>query len=218
MVGKVKLLFLSGLSAASLCAAGDLVKETVFVAFDTETTGFSREQDRIVEIGAVKFLGNGEVLCATNWLVNPQRDIPYFVTQVHGIDNSAVADAPLFSNVWNEFSSFCGDAVLLAHNAPFDVGFVRAELERAGIKAPAMPVADTLPLFRRWFPREESHSLGKLTESLGVAGNTYHRAEADAFHIVNLFRLGMKERQDLTIRRFMHDAGGFVRLDGGRCP
>lgn len=198
--------------------AGEAVKDTVFVAFDTETTGFSREKDRLVEIGAVKFRGDGEVISATNWLINPQRDIPCCVVQVHGIDNETVTDAPPFFTVWKKFRAFCGDAVLMAHNAPFDVGFVRAELERAGFDAPALSVADTLPLFRTWFPREDSHSLRKLTERLAVAGTTYHRAEADACHIVNLFRLGMKERQDLTMRRLKHDCGGFSWIDGRHRP
>ena len=191
-----------------------LVNETVFVSFDTETTGFSREKDRLVEIGAVKFLGDGTVLATTNWLVNPQRDIPFYATEVHGITTEMVAQAPVFKDVWPEFAAFCGDTVLLAHNAPFDVGFLRAELNRAKIPAPAMPVIDTLPLFRKWFPHAKSHSLGKLTVELGVAGKTYHRAEADSFHIINVLKVGMKTRSDMNLRQFESDAGGIEWLDG----
>jgi DNA polymerase III epsilon subunit family exonuclease len=218
MIGKAKILFVSVAAAGCVRAADLLVKDSVFVAFDTETTGFSREEDRLVEIGAVRFRGDGEVLCTTNWLVNPQRGISFFSTQVHGITQETVAEAPSFAEVWPRFKEFCGDAVLLAHNATFDAGFLRAELERAGIAPPAMPVADTLPLFRKWFPREKSHSLEKLTESLGVSGETYHRAAADAFHMIDVFRIGMTTRENLTMRRFELDAGGFKRLEGRRRP
>ncbi len=192
------------------------VTETVFVAFDTETTGFSPKNDRLVEIGAVKFRGDGEVLATTNWLVNPERTIPYYATKVHGITTEMAAEAPVFKEVWPEFEAFCGDAILLAHNATFDVGFLKEELKRAGISPPALPVADTLPLFRDWFPRALSHSLEPLSTYLGVSGDTYHRAEADAFHIVNIFNIGMKRRSAMTLRRLEHDANGFDWLDGRR--
>ncbi len=218
MFKKAQIGFLVFFAAVSAFAAGSArdvaVKDTVFTAFDTETTGFSRSNDRLVEIGAVKFRGDGTVLAATNWLVNPQRNIPYNATRVHHITDEMTAQAPLFEKVWPEFEAFCQGTVLLAHNAPFDVGFLAAELERAGIEAPALPVADTLPLFRTWFPHEKSYSLGKLTASLGVDGETYHRAEADAFHIVNVFRAGMAGREDLVLRRFQRDAGGCKWLDG----
>lgn len=207
-------LLLTGSAFAASSPRSALVSETVFVAFDTETTGFSREKDRLVEIGAVKFRGDGEVLATTNWLVNPQREIPFYATEVHGITTKMVAQAPVFKDVWPEFAAFCGDAVLLAHNAPFDVGFLRAELNRAEIPAPAMPVIDTLPLFRKWFPHAKSHSLGKLTAELGVAGKTYHRAEADSFHIIHVLKVGMKTREGLKLSRLQQDAGGSLWLDG----
>ena len=216
MMGKIQITFLLLLLAGSVFAESPLVKDTVFVAFDTETTGFSQKNDRIVEIGAVKFRGDGEVLAVTNWLMNPQREIPFYATQVHGITTEMAAKAPVFAEIWPEFEAFCGDAILLAHNASFDIGFVRAELKRAKIKAPAMPVVDTLPLFRKWFPRALSHSLEPLSSYLGVSGDTYHRADADAFHMVTIFNIGMKHRPTLTMQRLEHDAGGVDWLDGRR--
>lgn len=216
MFGKIQIFVLLLLSMASVFAGSPLVKETVFVAFDTETTGFSPKKERLVEIGAVKFRGNGEVLATTNWLVNPERAIPYYAVKVHGITTERVAEAPLFQTVWPEFEAFCEGAVLLAHNATFDVGFLKAELKRAGIPPPALPVADTLPLFRNWFPRALSHSLEKLTVYLDLPGDMYHRAEADAFHIVTIFKIGMKRRSALTLQRLAHDANGFDWLDGRR--
>jgi len=217
MFRKEKILVLLVLLTGSVFASSPLVKETVFVAFDTETTGFSTRKDRLVEIGAVKFRGNGEVLAVTNWLINPQRPIPEYVTRnVHGISNKMVADAPVFEDVWPEFREFCDQTVLLAHNASFDVGFLKAEMKRAKIPAPALPAGDTLPLFKKWFPRALSHSLEKLTTYLELSGDTYHRAEADAFHIVNIFKVGMKRRSTITMRRLEYDTGGFRWLDGQR--
>ncbi len=195
-------------------ASSTPVREIVFVAFDTETTGFSRDDDRLVEIGAVKFRGDGEVLAATNWLVNPERDVPYYATQVHGIRTADVRRAPTFQKVFPQFEAFCEDAVLLAHNATFDVGFLRAELERNRMKIPALPLLDTLPLFREWFPEALSHSLEPLSAYLNVKGKTYHRAEADAFHIVNIFRVGIKRRPKQTFRNLLRDADELEWLDG----
>ncbi|MBI9021296.1 MAG: 3'-5' exonuclease [Verrucomicrobia bacterium] len=216
MIGKEKILVLLLLLSSSVFADGPLVIDTVFVAFDTETTGFSQKNDRLVEIGAVKFRGDGEVLAATNWLVNPQRSISYYATEVNGITTEMAAQAPLFDEVWPEFEAFCSDTVLLAHNAPFDVGFLRAELKRSEIDPPAFPVLDTLPLFRNWFPRALSHSLEPLSVYLGVSGDTYHRAEADSFHIINIFKVGMRHRSAMTLRRLEQDANGADRLDGRR--
>ena len=214
MIGKEKILVLLLLLSGSGFAGSPLVKETVFVAFDTETTGFSPKNDRLVEIGAVKFRGDGEVLSATNWLISPQRDVPYYATKVHGITTEMVLNAPLFEDVWPEFRAFCDKTVLLAHNATFDIGFLKAELKRSEIPPPALPVGDTLPLFKKWFPRALSHSLEKLTIYLDVPGDSYHRAEADAFHIINIFEIGMKRRSTITLRRLELDAGGFRWLDG----
>lgn len=216
MIGKAKIFILMGLVSLSVFAERTLVKETVFVAFDTETTGFSAKNDRLVEIGAVKFRGDGTVLAATNWVINPERPVPYYATKVHGITTEMTREAPLFKEVFPEFEAFCSDAVLLAHNANFDVKFLRAELERAGLRVPPLQVGDTLPLFRDWFPRAISHSLEPLSTYLGVAGDSYHRAEADAYHIINIFRVGMKRRSTMTLSRFESDCGGFDKLNGRR--
>ena len=190
------------------------VKDAVFVAFDTETTGFSAKKDRVVEIGAVKFCGDGTVLASANWLINPQRNIPFYATKVHGITPEMTANAPSFAEVWPAFELFCVGSVLLAHNASFDMGFLRAELQRANLKIPPLVVADTLPLFRKWFPGASGHSLEKLITYLNVPGGTTHRAEADAFYIVNIFKAGMKSRVGLSMPCFEQEAGGFRLLNG----
>ncbi len=198
MVVKAQSLFTVFLLTVSAWA-GEPVAGVTFVAFDTETTGFSPKNSRIVEIGAVKFCAGGDVLSATNWLMNPQQLIPAGASRVHGITNEMVCGAPLFDEVWPAFFAFCGDSILLAHNARFDVGFLRAELGRAGLDVPALSVVDTLPLFRRWFPDAPSHSLEKLSVFLNIPDGEYHRAAADSFAIVQIFNAGLKRCEGVTI-------------------
>ena len=190
------------------------VTNIIFTAFDTETTGFSPKNDRLIEVGAVRFRGNGEILAVTNWLINPGMPVPFYATEVNGITTEMVTNAPVFAEVWPAFASFCQDSILLAHNATFDIGFLRAELERAGIQPPALPVGDTLPLFRRWFPQAKSHALEPLSVYLGVQGETHHRGGADSLHLINIFSAGMKSRMDIQLYQLERDAGGFERLDG----
>jgi DNA polymerase III epsilon subunit family exonuclease len=215
MFGKEKILMVATLLAGVVWAESSApVTNIVFTAFDAETTGFSPKNDRIVEIGAVKFRGNGEILAVTNWLINPGMPVPFYATEVNGITTEMVTNAPVFAAVWPSFAAFCQDSILLAHNATFDTGFFRAELERAGIATPAFPVVDTLPLFRRWFPQAESYSLEPLSNYLGVQGGIYHRAGADSFYIVNIFNTGMKIRATMPLRKLELDAGGIEWLDG----
>ena len=214
MVGKLQLFIAAVLTTGTLFAVEPLVKDTVFTAFDTETTGFSPKNDRLVEIGAVKFRGNGEVLAVTNWLINPGMPVPFYATEVNGITTEMVTNAPVFGEVWPKFAAFCKDSILLAHNATFDIGFLRAELERAGIPPPALPVVDTLPLFRCWFPQAKRYSLESLSVYLGVQGETYHRADADSFHLINIFSAGMKSHPDMKLQQLERDAGGMEWLDG----
>lgn len=218
MFVKAQILITAILAAGTLFAVmpdpSTPVNHVIFVAFDTETTGFSPKNERIVEIGAVRFRGDGEILAVTNWLINPEMPVPFYATEVHGITTEMVSNAPVFAAVWPEFAAFCEGNVLLAHNAIFDLGFLRAELVRAGIELPALTVGNTLPLFRCWFPEAPSHSLEPLSLFLGVQGENYHRTEADSFHIINIFKIGMATRSTISLGLLERDAGGFERLDG----
>jgi DNA polymerase III subunit alpha, Gram-positive type len=183
------------------------VAEVVFVAFDTETTGFSPAHDRIVEIGAVKFKG-GNVLERRSWLVNPGRAIPYWAERVHGIRDEMVADQPPYEQVHPAFLAFIDGAVLLAHNARFDLAFIGAEARRRGLPLPENPVLDTLPLFRTWFPGAESYALEGLVQFLATEEGTFHRAEGDAMHIVSLVQEGLSRHPEVTTLRDLERAAG----------
>ena len=111
---------------------------------------------------------------------------------------------------------FFQNSILLAHNATFDTGFLRAELERNGIPVPAQTVGNTLPLFRRWFPQAQRHSLEFLSIHLGIQNGGHHRAAADSFCIIRIFNEGMQLRRALTVDQLEREAGGFQRLNEGR--
>ena len=168
-----------------------------FVVFDTETTGFSPVKDRLVEIGAVK-IRNGEVLGEKTWLINPQRYIPYYVQEVHHITPEMVKDQPTFKEIYGEFLEFIDGCVLMAHNAPFDVRFMTAEILRNDLPLPKNAVLDSLTLFKRWHPDLPSHTVSSLVElfDIDTEGLQAHRATDDS---VFVYRAIQKELE-------LHDA------------
>lgn len=200
-------------AAVAAVFALEPVDQTVFVALDTETTGLNAETDRILEIGAVKFRAD-TVIASTNWLIHPQQPIPASASAINGITLETVEHAPVFSVVWPDVQAFCGDAVLLMHNARFDAGFLRSEAVRAGVDLPAFSVIDTLPLFRNRFPAASGHSIETLAAGFHLSGNRHHRAEADAFYLFQLFRLIRQEQPDLTFKEIVREAGGIRNLTG----
>ena len=220
MFVKAQILIAAILAAGTLLAGvpdpSSPVTNIIFTAFDTETTGFSPKNDRLIEIGAVRFRGNGEVLAVTNWLINPGMPVPFYATEVNGITTEMVTNAPVFATVWPAFAAFCQNNILLVHNATFDIGFLRAELDRAGIAPPALPVGDTLPLFRSWFPQAKSHALEPLAVYLGVQSETHHRGDADSLLLIRIFSAGIKHRPDMKLQQLERDAGGFESLAGGK--
>ena len=171
------------------------VSNVTFVVFDTETTGFSPTTDRIVELGAVKFR-NGEVVEEKSWLINPGRKIPYWATKVHGITDEEVKNEPAFADIYPQFLEFISGSVLIAHNAKFDISFVKAEATRAGRELPANKVIDSLALFRKWYPKSSSHSVAAVAKHAAVRTDTLHRAAADSMYVFLIFDKSIKERNE----------------------
>ena len=171
------------------------VHDLTFVAFDTETTGRHPIISRMVEISAIKFKGNGQVLEKRTQLINPEQAIPADVTAIHGITQSMVAQMPNYEAVIPSFvdwmSNRPGDStempVMVAHNANFDVGFLQVALSRMQLTMPQNAVLDTLPVSRKLIQDSENHKLRTLIEHLGYEEQTYHRAEADSLHVMKLF-------------------------------
>lgn len=155
----------------------------IYVALDLETTGLDAKRDQIIEIGAVRFQGN-RILDQFVTFVNPGRTIPLRVQQLTGIRNSDVAKAPTIADIAPEVLAFVGADVtaVVAHNAGFDMGFLRA----AGINF-QRPVLDTFELATILLPNIGSYSLGELCRTLHIEQTEAHRALSDTLAAVQLF-------------------------------
>ncbi len=184
--------------------AQQLATNTTFVAFDTETTGLSATKDRIVEIALTKFK-NGKITSTNSWLINPGMPIPKGAQRVHGISDEMVKEKPPCEEILPKISRFVGNAVLVAHNARFDLRFLENEYKRASLAPPENICMDTLKLSRKWFPESKSHSLKKLLEHLDVKPDKkFHRALADSQYIVNVMDKGISTMgRDITIDRIL---------------
>lgn len=157
----------------------DRIPEGPYIAIDVETTGIDPAGGhRICEIAMLKFLC-GDVIDSLVSLVNPLRPMSPGASAVNGITDPMVAGAPLFGDLFPGILAFIENDVLVFHNAPFDLSFLRAEARIAGGEWPGNPVVDTLRLARRT-GRFRSHSLSVLCGELGIVA-AFHRAEADAY-------------------------------------
>lgn len=163
-----------------------------FIAFDLETTGTLPGVDKIVEIGAVRFI-NGEVDAVYSTLVDPMRSIPAGASAVNGITDDMVVGKPKIETLLESLTEFCGDDILIAHNAAFDYGFLLADYTRFEIPTPRGVVLDSYPMAKKVFPGLANYRLGTLVQHLQIDAKGFHRAEADATYCAQLL-LKMIER------------------------
>lgn len=157
-----------------------------FVAFDLETTGTVAGADAIVEIGAVRFI-DGQVDAVYSTLVNPCRPIPPGATAVNKITDDMVKGKPKIDALLNSFAEFCGDDLMVAHNASFDAAFLIADIKRHESLAPKGLILDTLALSKKAFPGLMNYKLGTLVQHLKIPAAGFHRAEEDATYCARLF-------------------------------
>lgn len=179
----------------SLDQAGRQLRGITFCVVDLETTGGSaRGGDRITEIGAVKVRG-GVVLGEFQTLVNPGAPIPAFIAVLTGITNALVAAAPTIESALPAFLDFAAGSVLVAHNAPFDVGFLRHFAQAQGRAWPSFEVIDTARLARRVLTRDDAPNcrLASLAKLFHSTTTPNHRALADARATVDVLH-GLMER------------------------
>ncbi|KQX38793.1 DNA polymerase III subunit epsilon [Devosia sp. Root436] len=152
------------------------------IVLDTETTGLSPAMgDRLVEIGCVELINHIPSGRHYHVYINPQRAMPEEAFRVHGLSDEFLADKPLFKAVAQDFRDFLGDARLIIHNAPFDMGFLNAELERAGQRPLSNDVIDTVMLARDKHPGARV-SLDALCKHYGIDNSrrTLHGALLDS--------------------------------------
>lgn len=157
-----------------------------FISFDLETTGFIAGVDQITEIAAVKFI-DGEPAELFSTLVNPQRSIPEEVQKVTGITPEMVEGKPTIDTLLDSFADFCGDHIIVAHNANFDFQFLQSDIKKHESRAPRGFVLDTLPLARKTIPGLMNYKLGTIVQHLKINTEVFHRAQHDATYCGHLF-------------------------------
>ena len=161
------------------------VDEGEFCVFDFETTGTSARTGRAIEIGIAK-VKNLQIIDTYSTFFNPGMQIPFFITDLTGITNDDVRDAPFFEDVTRDILEFFGDSVLTAHNLKFDISFLKNELMRAGFEFVDNPQICTLKIARKLYPELKSKSLGNLVKHLKILHKNVHRGLGDATATANI--------------------------------
>lgn len=156
-----------------------------FVVFDIETTGFSPVKNKIIEIGAVK-VSDGQITERFSSFVNPDVPIPFEIEKLTGINDSMVINAPFIETVLPEFLEFCGNAVLVAHNANFDMSFIKENARNQGIRR-EFTYVDTVGIARILLPHQAKHTLDAVAKTLNISLENHHRAVDDAEATAEIF-------------------------------
>ncbi|WP_017472177.1 ATP-dependent DNA helicase DinG [Amphibacillus jilinensis] len=152
-----------------------------FAVIDLETTGNTPNKgDRIIEIGIVIYQ-DGEIINQYNQLINPNKHISRFISHLTGITNEMIIDKPSFEEVAGDIIAFFENVYFVAHNVPFDLGFLNVELKNAGYSPLKQPIIDTVELSRVLFPKATSFKLAHLSQWLKLEHNDPHRALSDAY-------------------------------------
>ena len=157
-----------------------------FSVIDVETTGFSpKRRDRVIEIGITKINENGDTIDTFETLINPDRDVG--PTSIHGITAEMILNAPKFIQISGNILSFLNNSLVVAHNAPYDIGFLINEFELSGIEIYKIPYVCTLSMSRNLFPELPSKKLLSLCNYFGIKIEKHHSALSDSFATAKLF-------------------------------
>lgn len=150
-----------------------------YVVFDVETTGLSAVYDTIIELAGVK-VHKGEIIDRFESFANPHRQLPQVITDITGITDDMLVDAPEIDDVLKQFSEWMGDSILVAHNASFDIGFLNQGFDKIKYNKVTNPVIDTLELARFLLPELGNHRLNTLCKHFDIELTQHHRAIYDA--------------------------------------
>ena len=156
-----------------------------FVVFDLETTGFSAAKNKIIEIGAVKVV-NGSITERFSTFVNPKVPIPYEIEKLTHITDDMLLDAPMIHEILPQFMEFCRNAVMVAHNADFDMSFIRHNCDLLGLEC-EKTVLDTVALARVLLPSLNRFKLNTIAKALNISLENHHRAVDDAACTAEIF-------------------------------
>ena len=179
--------------------------DTTYCVLDLETTGFSFRTEKITEVGIMK-IKNGEVIDEFSCFVNPEKPIPQRVVEVTNITDDMVKDAETIDKVFPKILEFVGDSVLVAHNADFDIGFLKYNAKQLGYSLENTYI-DTLRLSKYLFPDFKKYKLGIIAENLGIKVEVAHRALDDVDTTVKVFNIminmlkekGAKKIEDIDL-------------------
>jgi DNA polymerase III epsilon subunit family exonuclease len=176
-----------------------ILKETDFVVFDLETTGAKCPPCRVTEIGAFRISG-GKIVAEYQTLINPNMPIPAFITDLTGISDDMVKNAPEFEEIAEEFLNFVDDAVLVAHNSQFDIRFINHEIGRVfdGYRL-GNPNLCTVQLARKLLPNIENHRLHTVADYYSITIENRHRAADDAHATAKVFVHFLEMMDDLGV-------------------
>lgn len=187
------------------------IEEALFTFVDVETTGLSPRAARVCEVAAVSFRGAERVETLAE-LVNPGMPIPPEVSRIHGITDAMVKDSPSFGGVAPRLLAMLEDSVIVAHNAPFDLGFLTAECERVGLRFPKLHVVDTLAIARKGW-KFKSNRLGSIAAELNISSEGWHRALADVEmtrRIFDHFITAFRSAGARTVADILEKSGGYT--------
>ena len=175
----------------------------MYCIVDIETTGNGIKGNRITEIAIFKYDGH-ELVDEFTSLVNPECEIPYFITGLTGIDNDMVRNAPLLQDVAGKILEITRDAIFVAHSVNFDYNVIKNELKGIGLEFSRKKLC-TVRLSRKLLPGYNSYSLGKLCSSIGIPLTDRHRARGDAHATMLLFhRLLRANGADSVFKNFLN--------------
>lgn len=179
------------------------MSETALIFVDIETTGTRATRDRITEIAALKII-NGQLVDRWSRLIYPQCKVPAQITQLTGIRDDMLSDAPCFAQIAESLQEWLGDGHLVAHNARFDYSFLRNEFKRAGHDYRASLIC-TLRLSRRIAPHERQHNLIALLNRYGIAPIRHHRAGDDVDALWSLWQAWQVEHSSEAWQSLLSD-------------
>ncbi|HHU60042.1 TPA: PolC-type DNA polymerase III [bacterium] len=190
------------------------VDDAIYTVFDLETTGLSSRIDEIIEIGAVK-VQNGMILEKFQTFINPGRSLSSKITEITSITDDMLKDAPTLDEVLKDFLDFISGTILVAHNAYFDMSFLKEAIARHGLPKLENPVIDTLPLSRYLYKDARAHNLGSVSRRFNIEYDEEiaHRADYDATVLFNVFEVMLREVIDNHNVKTLNDLSKLVHED-----